>query len=167
MSFALPSSQGEVVFTGLTDLEPLLEASRQSPRLRMIQPIQRNESAPVQRLLNAMQPGTYVHPHRHNGEGASESVVVLQGELGFVVFDEEGAVEHSYFLSAGSMLDIEPGVWHSMVCLAPDTVIAEFKKGPYDAKLDKCFASWAREDDPSLLKRMEELFKDSVNRFKQ
>ena len=39
-----------------------------------------------------------------------------------------------------------------MVCLEPDTVILEVKKGPYDANTDKKFASWApAEGDPDAL----------------
>jgi len=45
-----------------------------------------------------------------------------------------------------------------MVCLAPDTVIAEFKKGPYDPETDKEFAPWSTEDGEELVREFESLF---------
>jgi cupin fold WbuC family metalloprotein len=44
---------------------------------------------------------------------------------------------------ASCLVDIEPGVWHTLVPLADDTVILEIKRGPYDAMTDKTFAAWA------------------------
>ncbi len=158
MALALANMSGDVVMTEAGKYEMLLAASRESPRLRMIQPIQRADSDPVQRLLNAFQPGTYVRPHKHPSAGASETVVLLQGELGIVIFDEAGAVTQTIRLRSGSLVDIAPNVWHAMVCLAPDTVIAEFKKGPYDSETDKEFAPWSREDGEDLVRELESLF---------
>ncbi|MFY7696476.1 MAG: WbuC family cupin fold metalloprotein, partial [Cyanobium sp.] len=49
----------------------------------------------VQRFLNVMQPGTYVRPHRHlrcsPGEGF-ECFLVLQGAMGVLLLDSEGAL---------------------------------------------------------------------------
>lgn len=162
MSLALDNPTGDAVLFSPADLKDLLEASRKSPRLRMMQPVQRDSSAPVQRLLNAMQPSTYVRPHRHPVEGASETVVILQGHLGVLLFTDEGEIIRAESLRAGCVLDLQPGVWHGMVCLSPDTVIAEFKKGPYNAETDKEFAPWSPEEGEeacfSFLQAWEEKF---------
>ena len=158
MSMSIPSDAGAVLSMSRKDLEPLLQASRQSPRLRMIQQVQRSEGAPVQRLLNAMQPGTYIRPHRHPESGASETVVMIQGRLGIVIFDPRGKIVERIELQTGDLVDLQAGVWHTMVCLAPDTVIAEFKRGPYDSNTDKEFASWSREDDYCFTSDLEEIF---------
>lgn len=158
MPTSISGKTGAVVSYFGDETEVLLQASRESPRRRMIQQIQRDESASVQRLLNAMQLGTYIRPHCHPAEGASETVVLLQGKLGVVIFDDSGAVTESILLESGSLIDLEPGVWHSMVCLAEDTVIAEFKKGPYNAEEDKEFASWSIEEDKKLVRDLEKLF---------
>ncbi len=103
-------------------------------------------------MLNFMQPDTYVAPHRHPLDHAIETVQVLRGELGFLLFDESGTVVSSHRLSVKdsvALLDIEPNLWHGMVILAPDTVVLEIKRGPYDASTDKEFAPWAPgEGDP-------------------
>jgi len=101
----------------------------------------------VQRFLNAMQPGTYVRPHRHRAvEGANrfEFFLVLQGALGFLVMDERGQVLHTECLAAdGAVRGIELAQenYHTLVALAPDTVMFELKEGPYDAQTDKEFLS--------------------------
>ena len=43
-------------------------ASRESPRKRIIQPIHSGPSDLLQRMLNSLQPGTYIRPHRHAPE---------------------------------------------------------------------------------------------------
>ena len=94
-------------------------------------------------MLNFFQPGTYVQPHQHPLSGASETISVLSGTLGFLVFDASGEVEERNRLGSDGLgvLDIEPGVWHGMVALEADTVILEIKQGPYDPASDKNFAS--------------------------
>jgi cupin fold WbuC family metalloprotein len=146
----------EIVETGI-------EASRKSSRKRIIYPVQRNQESEVQRLLNFMQPGTYVRPHRHPMPHATESIVVLQGKLRFFTFDAYGKRLSDDFVSLGplnGMIDIEPGVWHSFLVLEKDTIIFECKKGPYDSETDKEFAEWAPEegsaDSQEWMKRMNE-----------
>ncbi len=126
------------------------EAARQSPRRRIIYPVQRSQDDEVQRLINFLQPGTYIRPHVHPEPHASETVLVHQGAIGFVIFDAEtGEISQHFKLKSGNhncMTDMVPGVWHSFVVLEPDTVVIEFKKGPYDQILDKTFAAWAPEE---------------------
>ena len=99
-------------------------------------------------MLNFFQPGTYVRPHVHPMPGQIELVHVIRGRLGFLLFSPEGRITGIHDLSASGdgMIDIEPGQWHGMVCLAPDTVIVEIKKGPYSATGDKTFAQWSPEE---------------------
>ena len=97
-------------------------------------------------MLNFMQPGTYVRPHRHPLDHATESIQILRGELGCLVFEPDGQIRSTHHLratAATAFLDLEPGLWHGMVVLEPDTVVLEFKQGPYDATTDKEFASWS------------------------
>lgn len=120
--------------------------SRKSPRRRIILPVQRSESDPVQRLINIIQPGSYVQPHLHPRPQAIELVIVLRGRLRVVLFDEKGTVAKRVDLRTGGdpvLMDIVPGVWHTMIALEPDTVVLEVKGGPYDPDQDKVFAQWA------------------------
>ena len=138
----------------LTDelIEKGIAASRKSERRRMILPIHRKQEAEVQRLVNFLQPGTYVRPHCHPSDHATESIVLLQGAIRFFTFDDAGNRVSEQLLKAQPMpgvVDIEPKVWHSFLVLEPDTILFECKKGPYNAETDKQFADWAPEEgDP-------------------
>ncbi|MEZ5329146.1 MAG: WbuC family cupin fold metalloprotein [Verrucomicrobiales bacterium] len=161
---ALPNVTGD--HFELTDaiLQTGFRESAASARRRIILPLHRTQAATVQRMLNFFQPGTYVCPHQHPEDGAIETICVLSGVLGFLLFEADGSVRSTHRLSAGplGLIDIEPGVWHGMVALSPDTAILEIKQGPYDASADKSFASWAPpENDPGVpeyLTALEALF---------
>lgn len=146
---ALPPAEGDVFELTEALLVRGCEASRESPRQRIIFPIHRRQEARVQRMLNFMQPATYVRPHRHPLDHATESIQLLRGELGCLVFEPDGRILSTHHLKANAptaFLDLEPGLWHGMVVLAPDTIVLEFKQGPYDAQTDKEFAPWAPEE---------------------
>jgi len=148
MMLALPNVSGPAFRLTEDLLAQGFAASRASSRRRMILPLHRSQDAPVQRMLNFFQPGTYVRPHVHPMAGQIELVHVIRGRLGFVLFSPDGTITGTHDLSGNGdgLIDIEPGQWHGMVCLAPDTVIVEIKKGPYSATADKTFAQWSPEE---------------------
>jgi len=118
--------------------------ARASERLRMNFNLHQ-ESDLVQRFLNVMQPGTYVRPHRHcrpgTGEGF-ECFVVLQGSIGVLLFDANGTCLRQERLDAAGPvrgLQLDEGLFHSLVALASDSVIFELKQGPYQPLADKDF----------------------------
>lgn len=148
MSRALENLSGPVVTLDAETIAKGLRASRQTPRRRMILPVQRTQEAKVQRLVNFLQPGTYIRPHCHPEPHASESVSLIQGALEVIIFSEEGEVLARHLLeeSGTRLIDLEPGTWHGMIVRGEDTIIFECKRGPYDAETDKRFADWAPEE---------------------
>lgn len=128
--------------------------ARQSSRLRCNHNLHQ-ESDPVQRFLNVLQPGTYVRPHRHRrlqpGAGF-ECFLVLQGALGLLVLDGRGAVLQMERLSATGPvrgIELEEDQYHTLVALQPDTVMFELKQGPYEPANDKDFlTSFPAEGSP-------------------
>lgn len=161
MKLALPNVTGDLFTLDDELIQTGIRESSNSPRKRMILPIHRSQGDLVQRMLNFFQPGTYVTPHLHPRDSASETILVLRGSLGFLLLDENGGILEKRRLEAGSLIDIVPSVWHTMVALEPDTVILEIKRGPYDDS-DKIFADWAPgEGTPEageLLREYEVLF---------
>ncbi len=125
-------------------LDTIAQQARNSPRQRQNYNFH-DESEKVQRFLNVLQPGTYVRPHRHHRPAAVngfEFFLVLQGEIGMLVMDEDGKILYTERISAnGSTRGIElaEGTIHTLVALAPDTIILELKEGPYNARGDKEF----------------------------
>ncbi len=144
MPKSLPNPQGKVVLLDDGLLSQALLASRKSERRRIIQPIQRSQDSKVQRLLNCLQPGSYIRPHCHSQAHATETICLLSGSLEVLIFSPEGAVTARHLLSPKSpLIDLEPGVWHGMIVKEADSVILEIKHGPYQAMHDKDFAPWA------------------------
>jgi cupin fold WbuC family metalloprotein len=128
------------------DVQRGMDASTISPRKRFILPIHRTQDAPVQRMMNFLQPGTYIRPHCHPRSGAIETIVVLSGHIRFFIYSDKGDIIYECELKSGTpncLIDIEDNVWHNFEVLTPDTLIFECKMGPYDAKLDKEFAPWS------------------------
>jgi cupin fold WbuC family metalloprotein len=101
---------------------------------------------PVQRMFNAMEPDTYVVPHRHARDNGWELMMCLTGAFSILLFDDDGQVTHRYDLDAeGSvrMVEIPAWSWHCLVSHRPGTMMFEVKPGPYSALGDKDFARWA------------------------
>ena len=143
---ALPPPTGSVCWLSRSVLQTALSASQQSERRRVIQPFHKDGSALLQRMLNAVQPGSYIPPHRHLDPPKAESWIVLRGSLAFFTFDDAGNIDECLQIGADSEVfgvDLEPGVYHTFFALEPDTVVFEVKSGPYSADTDKAFPSWA------------------------
>ena len=119
---------------------------RKSPRWRMNYNFHRNESDPVNRLLNAMHRGSYLPVHRHLSPSRSESCVVLRGKVGITIYADDGTVVERRVVGAACDtvgVDIEAGVWHGLVVLEDDTVLMEVKQGPYAPISAENIAPWS------------------------
>jgi len=131
------------------DIESLVKKAKASPRLRQNHNLHPGLDDPVQRLYNAIEPGSYVRPHRHLDAGRWELFLVLSGAVAILTFDEQGAVTGRLDIQAGGPnfgAEIPSGTWHTVVSLKSGTVLFEFKPGPYVPVSDKDFASWAPEE---------------------
>lgn len=126
------------------------EAARHA-RLRMNHNFHRHEE-PVQRLLNAVEPGSYVRPHRHHDPPKWEMFVCLRGRGAALVFDDDGRIAEIHRLDPAHGdygVEIPAGVWHSIVSLSPGSVFLEIKEGPFEPKHAGVFAPWSpAPDDP-------------------
>ena len=153
----------EFIDSGL--LDRVSEAARTSPRLRTNHNFHAHESDVSNRLLNAVEPGSYVVPHRHLDPNKDETFVVLRGRFGLVLFDDAGNVTHQVVLDeAGPVfgVTIPHGTFHGIVSLAPGSVFFESKAGPYAALTEGERAVWAPTEQgpgaPEYLARLETLF---------
>jgi len=151
-------------------LEALSGEARATPRLRK----NRNFHAmdePVHRLLNALEPGTYVRPHRHLDPDKAEAAIVVAGAIGVLLFDGEGAVLESRLLTPGGAdvgVQMPAGVWHTFVAMEPGSVFFEAKAGPYAPPTPEETAAWSpAEGTPEaaeLERRWHELFGEAARR---
>ena len=109
-------------------------------------------SEPCHRLAVGLQPDTYIPPHRHLSADKAETLLVLQGRIGLLLFGEDGSLQATHLLEAGGDclgVELAPGQFHALVVLAADSILFECKAGPYRALAEAEQASWApREDQP-------------------
>jgi cupin fold WbuC family metalloprotein len=160
---ALEAPEGEVTPLTLSLVGRLLALSRQSPRKRMLQKLHKSLDAPAHRMFNALQPGTYVMPHRHLDPAKEETVLVMAGSMLFIRFTDDGEIADQVLLQPGTEtfgVDVAPHVYHTYVPLKPDTLVFECKTGPYEAGTDMDVPDWApREGTPEAEPYLLEMLK--------
>jgi cupin fold WbuC family metalloprotein len=101
---------------------------------------------PFQRMLNAIEPDSYVRPHRHLDPDKAEIFIALQGSALAVRYGDDGALLEAILLEADGPVrgvEIPIGAWHSLISLESGTVLFEAKEGPFLENTDKAFAPWA------------------------
>jgi cupin fold WbuC family metalloprotein len=146
-------------------LDQLSNRAAANPRARQNWNIHPSDDFCCHRLLNAIEPGSYIRPHRHQEASKDETFVIVRGRLGVLVFDAAGEVRERVLLAAGGdalAVNIPHGVFHGAVSLATGTVFFEAKAGPYRPLTEDEKARWApaegTEEATSYLAELEALF---------
>ncbi len=152
-------TQPELIDTKL--LDDTTTAARETPRRRKNHNFHTPASDAANRLLNAVEPGSYIPPHRHLDPAKDETFVVLRGRVGLICFDDAGKVTQLVVLQPGGDAvgaNIAHGTFHTLVSLAPGSVFLEAKAGPYVPIGEAERAPWApREGEPQAEDYLEEL----------
>ena len=140
-------------------LHDLLEQAQRAPRGRINYNLHAADE-PVQRMINAVTPGSYITPHKHENPDKVELINPLIGKIAMYQFDAEGNVTGLHVVAAAGALrvvDIPPRTYHTFFALTPAAVL-EIIQGPYDARTHKKFAPWApREGDAEAQGYMDRL----------
>ncbi len=130
-------------------LNLLTEKAKASPRLRMNHNFHPSDASACHRLLNAVEPGSYIPPHCHLDPEKDETFVLLRGKLGVICFTEQGEISETVLLNAGTdqvITTIPHGIFHTAVSLAAGTIFFEAKAGPYLPFQAAEKAAWAPAD---------------------
>ena len=143
-------------------LDTVSVQAKENIRLRMNYNFHDSMDAPIHRMLNALEPKTYLPPHRHKNPDKEEIYLILRGRLLAILFDEAGNITNKITLDPLEGLygmEIPVGVWHCIVVLEPNTVIYEIKQGPYSPLIPENIAPWApdvadKEGIATFLKKM-------------
>lgn len=139
-----------------TLLDKVTRQAEENPRRRMNYNFHQTLDAPINRLLNALMPDTYLPPHRHSGPQKEEIFFVLRGSVLLLHFDDEGNVILAKEINPKKGvygMEYDARIWHSLIVLEPDTVVYEVKEGPYVALKPEDFGPWAPSaDDPEKAK---------------
>jgi cupin fold WbuC family metalloprotein len=123
-------------------LADLARQAQASPRRRANLNLHERLDDPIQRLAIAMEPETYVRPHRH--PHTWELLLPLAGRFVVLHFDDAGRVTGRNVLGAASRALETPACrWHAVLSLDPGAVIFEVKHGPYAPIAEADYAPWS------------------------
>lgn len=142
-------------------IDSVLKIADESPRKRTNYNFHFGPDDPLQRMLNAMQPGTYLQPHKHENPDKREVFIALTGKFVVIQFNDDGIVADHMLLDPTvkeCAAEIDARIYHTIICLEPDSLIYELKDGPYRMSDDKNFASWApKEGEPGCKAYLDKL----------
>jgi cupin fold WbuC family metalloprotein len=127
-------------------LRELSQQAAFNPRLRINYNLHDSLDEPCQRVINAMEPGSYIRPHRHFLVPKPELFVPITGKVVLIFFSDSGEIEQSFVLGGDSQVravDVPVGVWHTAISLEKGSVFLEVKPGPFVPLDVNDFAQWA------------------------
>ena len=134
-------------------LDELSAQAKASQRQRQHRNVHQSYQDACQRLFNAIEPDSYIRPHRHASDPREELLVAVRGLMVLVTFDDEGNVlEVTRFGTETKGVDLAVGAevradtWHTVIALEPGCVLLEVKAGPFDPNQPKNLATWAPEE---------------------
>ena len=145
-------------------LQQVAESARSSDRRRKNHNFHPADDSRCHRLLNAIEPDSYIRPHRHLDPEKDEAFVLMSGRLGVIAFDDQGNPVETVVLSRENgvlAIDIPHGLFHTAVSLESGTIFYETKAGPYLPLKPEEAAPWAPLDSdpdaPAYLERLRSL----------
>lgn len=140
-----------------TMLEALGQQAQASPRRRANLNLHGELSDPIQRLAIAMEPDTYVRPHRH--PQTWELLYPLAGRFVVLHFDEAGVVTARAVLGQdAALIETVAGGWHAVLSLDTGGVIFEVKHGPYQPIDEADYAPWSPAADAGDAARLNDWY---------
>ena len=152
-----------------TILDSTTNKAKQAARRRMNHNFHPVLEDPLQRMLNAMEPGTYIQPHKHEDPDKTEVFMVLRGRIMVVEYNDNGEIVDCELLDANNGkygAEIPARTWHSIISLEPGSVAFEIKDGPYNPIDDKNFASWApKEGEPDVENYLNRITEECLQRI--
>ena len=148
-------------------LDETTEKAKQSPRLRMNYNFHEMLDDPINRLINAMEPGTYLRPHRHLNPDKNEVFLLLRGKAALFLFDDDGNITEQVILDPENGVyggEIPCDVWHTLLVLESGSVVYEVKQGPFAPLSPENMASWSPEaGDTENIKSFMDKLKSYIN----
>lgn len=127
------------------EIEKLVRIAKGNSRNRVRLCVHRTKDEPLHQMLIVHPRHAYVRPHMHIEK--SESIVVLDGNVDYIIFDEVGNIKERlemgpynsgrpFFQSAG------PGIVHTLLIHSEWLVFLEITEGPFVKEGTK-YAEWS------------------------
>lgn len=142
------------IYENEVDLDHLLELAKKSPRKRASLPLHDHKYGGTRFIFNALLPGTYVRPHKHELDNKNEIIMVYRGSVLPLEFSDEGEILPGYKEVKSSseipLVELSEKIYNTILIKEP-TVIAEIMKGPYVEETHKTFADWAPSEEDEIM----------------
>lgn len=113
-------------------LDSITQKAKENPRLRMNHNLHDSLDSKVQRLFNALEPGTVLPIHRH--QNTDEIYILIRGKIEVIFYDDDKNVIDRFIMcqEEGNFgAHIPKGTWHTIEIMESGSVIFEVKEGPY------------------------------------
>ncbi|EJO69144.1 WbuC family cupin fold metalloprotein [Leptospira kirschneri] len=128
-----------------SDIQKLIEIAKETKRERARICSHPNSNEFLQEMFIVHPKDTYVRPHRHINK--PESMMILEGEVDFITFEETGEIEQvlnmgSYNTGKIFYDSMRSSMYHTLLIRSEWLVFLEITKGPF-RKEDTIFASWS------------------------
>lgn len=127
-------------------MDELTSKAIQAPRKRVHYNLHQSLDEPIHRLVMAVEPGSYIRPHRHLYGNKFEFFSILRGRGSTFIFDQDGTILKRIDMTPdGEVVAIElsPETWHAFVSWQTGTIACEVKPGPYFPVPETDAAPWA------------------------
>lgn len=115
-----------------TIIDETSRKAKSTPRLRMNYNLHESFEDSVQRMFNALEPGTIVTIARH--PYSSETLIMLRGKLRVLIYNDNKEIVEDVIIAPNSEnigYHIPKGTWHKVESLESGTVCFETREGPY------------------------------------
>ena len=119
-------------------LDIVTKGAQESPRLRMNYNLHESFEDSVQRMFNALEPGTDVPIARH--QTCNETLILMRGKLRINIYNDHKEIIETCVIDKelGNIgYHIEKGKWHNVESLESGTVLFETREGPYAPVADE------------------------------
>lgn len=113
-------------------LDSITQKAKESPRLRMNHNLHDSLDSKVQRLFNALEPGTVLPIHRH--QNTDETYILIRGKIEVIFYDNKKNITDRFIVCQEDGIfgiHIPKNTWHTLEVLESGSVIFEVKEGPY------------------------------------
>lgn len=114
------------------------QRAQASTRLRMNYNLHESFEDSVQRMFNALEPGTEIPVARH--PNSNETLIMVRGRLRVLIYDDNKNVIEDVIIAPNTDnigYHIPKGTWHTVQSLEHGTVCFETREGPYEPVVEE------------------------------
>jgi cupin fold WbuC family metalloprotein len=134
---------------GSSDLTPLMEDARHTPRRRMRLCVHPDTGSALHEMFIASRREGYIRPHKHVEK--AESLLLLEGSADLVLFSDEGRVLEvvglgDYASGRPFYYRIQDSRYHTLLVNSEVVLYHEATSGPW-ARSQMAYAPWSPADD--------------------